>query len=378
MLLRMEMRWAERRGMKVELKEASAGRGGGPQVGDLHRAPARTPTGSSRPRRASTGWCGSRRSTPPRGATRAFARRRGGAAGRGRARSRSTRRPPDRHLPRVRRRRPARQQDRLGRADHPQAVGDRRAVPERALAVVEQETAMKMLRSKLIELEEQRRREEIAREKGEAQDVGWGSQIRSYVLHPYTMVKDHRTDDEMGDAQRRARRRPRRVRARGPRQERAGTARQERRCAVSPELGATVEAFCSPGTRFSNTRSSGLVAAGGLDLESGRDRRAPVQRVLDVDALVLAVGAGDPEQDQRPAPAAGRPSARRSAERRGARPRPCSRRPRAARARSRRRETEAGRARGAWRALDRVSDIGRSPSRSLRSAACSRRSTRAT
>jgi peptide chain release factor 2 len=62
--------------------------------------------------------------------------------------------------------------------------------------------AMTMLRSKLLELEERRRREEIARERGEAQDVNFGSQIRSYVLHPYTMVKDHRTDHEMGDANR--------------------------------------------------------------------------------------------------------------------------------------------------------------------------------
>ncbi|HEV2786076.1 MAG TPA: peptide chain release factor 2 [Solirubrobacteraceae bacterium] len=64
------------------------------------------------------------------------------------------------------------------------------------------ETAMKMLRSKLVELEERRRAQEIAKEKGEAQDVNFGSQIRSYVLHPYTMVKDHRTDHEMGDANR--------------------------------------------------------------------------------------------------------------------------------------------------------------------------------
>ena len=64
------------------------------------------------------------------------------------------------------------------------------------------QTAMNMLRSRLVELEERRRREEIAREKGEAQDVNFGSQIRSYVLHPYTMVKDHRTSHEMGDAQR--------------------------------------------------------------------------------------------------------------------------------------------------------------------------------
>jgi len=62
--------------------------------------------------------------------------------------------------------------------------------------------AMTMLRSKLLELEERKRREEIAREKGEAQDVNFGSQIRSYVLHPYTMVKDHRTDFEMGDTNR--------------------------------------------------------------------------------------------------------------------------------------------------------------------------------
>jgi peptide chain release factor 2 len=62
--------------------------------------------------------------------------------------------------------------------------------------------AMTMLRSKLLELQERQRREEIAREKGEAQNVNFGSQIRSYVLHPYTMVKDHRTDHEMGDANR--------------------------------------------------------------------------------------------------------------------------------------------------------------------------------
>jgi peptide chain release factor 2 len=63
-------------------------------------------------------------------------------------------------------------------------------------------TAMAMLRSKLVELQERERREEIARERGEAQDVNFGSQIRSYVLHPYTMVKDHRTDFEMGDVNR--------------------------------------------------------------------------------------------------------------------------------------------------------------------------------
>ncbi len=63
-------------------------------------------------------------------------------------------------------------------------------------------TAMAMLRAKLLERRERERQEEIAREKGEAQDVNFGSQIRSYVLHPYTMVKDHRTGFEMGDVQR--------------------------------------------------------------------------------------------------------------------------------------------------------------------------------
>jgi peptide chain release factor 2 len=62
--------------------------------------------------------------------------------------------------------------------------------------------ALAMLRAKLLEAEERRRQEELARERGEAQDVGWGSQIRSYVLHPYTMVKDHRTGVEVGDAAR--------------------------------------------------------------------------------------------------------------------------------------------------------------------------------
>ena len=61
------------------------------------------------------------------------------------------------------------------------------------------ETAMSMLRSKLAERAERERAEEIAREKGEAQDVNFGSQIRSYVLHPYTMVKDHRTNHEVGN-----------------------------------------------------------------------------------------------------------------------------------------------------------------------------------
>jgi peptide chain release factor 2 len=63
-------------------------------------------------------------------------------------------------------------------------------------------TAMAMLRSKLAELEERNRQEEIAAERGDAQDVNFGSQIRSYVLHPYKQVKDLRTGVEVGDVQR--------------------------------------------------------------------------------------------------------------------------------------------------------------------------------
>jgi peptide chain release factor 2 len=63
-------------------------------------------------------------------------------------------------------------------------------------------TAMAMLRSRLAELEERKRQEEIAAERGEAQDVNFGSQIRNYVLHPYKQVKDLRTGLEAGDVQR--------------------------------------------------------------------------------------------------------------------------------------------------------------------------------
>ncbi|MEM8964426.1 MAG: peptide chain release factor 2 [Acidobacteriota bacterium] len=63
-------------------------------------------------------------------------------------------------------------------------------------------TAMKLLRSRLYEREMKIREEEQAKIEGEKMDIAWGSQIRSYVLHPYRMVKDHRTDFEIGDADR--------------------------------------------------------------------------------------------------------------------------------------------------------------------------------
>ncbi len=58
------------------------------------------------------------------------------------------------------------------------------------------EHAMKMLRSKLYELKIREQEEEAAKMRGEQKDIAWGSQIRSYVFHPYSMVKDHRTGVE--------------------------------------------------------------------------------------------------------------------------------------------------------------------------------------
>ena len=58
------------------------------------------------------------------------------------------------------------------------------------------DTAMSMLKSKLIELKERAHKEKIEDLTGELKDMGWGSQIRSYVFHPYNMVKDHRTGEE--------------------------------------------------------------------------------------------------------------------------------------------------------------------------------------
>lgn len=63
------------------------------------------------------------------------------------------------------------------------------------------ETAMKMLKSKLLNLKEQEHKEKIEDLKGEQKDIAWGSQIRSYVFCPYTLVKDHRTNYEVGNVQ---------------------------------------------------------------------------------------------------------------------------------------------------------------------------------
>jgi len=62
-------------------------------------------------------------------------------------------------------------------------------------------TAMKILKAKLYEAERRKKAKEIESAYSAKEDISWGSQIRSYVLHPYQMVKDHRTDFEVGNAQ---------------------------------------------------------------------------------------------------------------------------------------------------------------------------------
>ena len=63
------------------------------------------------------------------------------------------------------------------------------------------QTAMKILQARLLELKLKEREKQLAEIKGEQQEIGWGSQIRSYVFHPYSMVKDHRTGVEKGNVQ---------------------------------------------------------------------------------------------------------------------------------------------------------------------------------
>jgi peptide chain release factor 2 len=201
MLLRMEMRWAERRGMKVELKEASPGEEAGVKSatfiarGENAYGLFSAEKGVHRLVRISPYDAQSRRHTAFAGVEVAplvedavdveiepddiqiDTYRASGAGGQ--------------HVNKT---------DSAVRITHRPSGIVVQCQNERSQSA-NKDTAMKMLRGKLIEAEQRKREEAIAKERGEAQDVAWGSQIRSYVLHPYTMVKDHRTNVEAGNAQ---------------------------------------------------------------------------------------------------------------------------------------------------------------------------------
>jgi peptide chain release factor 2 len=67
--------------------------------------------------------------------------------------------------------------------------------------ILNRQTAMQILKSRLYELKLKKKEEELQRVRGEKKGISWGNQIRSYVLAPYQMIKDHRTDIEVGDVQ---------------------------------------------------------------------------------------------------------------------------------------------------------------------------------
>lgn len=75
------------------------------------------------------------------------------------------------------------------------------ASQEQRSQIQNKETAMSMLKSKLYQLEVEKKEQEMADIVGEQKDIGWGSQIRSYIFHPYSLVKDHRTNVESGNVE---------------------------------------------------------------------------------------------------------------------------------------------------------------------------------
>ena len=201
MLLRMYLRWAEQRGFKTEMLEATPGEEAGIKSATFSLT-ATTPTASWEPRRESTGWCGCRRSTPPTAATPASPRSRSSPLveddvaveideGDLRIDTYRAQGAGGQHVNKT---------DSAVRITHlpsgivVQCQNERSQLQNKA-------QAMRILKSRLVEREHERREQALAAERGEAQDISFGSQIRSYVLHPYTMVNDHRTNMKIGNAQ---------------------------------------------------------------------------------------------------------------------------------------------------------------------------------
>jgi peptide chain release factor 2 len=202
MLLRMYLRWAERRGFKVEMKEASPGEEAGLKSatfiarGENAYGLFAAERGVHRLIRISPFDASSRRHTSfaqldvaplvegdvdveiDEGDIRVDTYRASGAGGQ--------------HVNKT---------DSAVRITHEptgivvQCQNERSQAQNKAVA-------MQLLKARLLELKEREREEELARERGEVKSAEWGSQIRSYFLHPDQRVKDHRTNHEVGDAQR--------------------------------------------------------------------------------------------------------------------------------------------------------------------------------
>jgi peptide chain release factor 2 len=202
MLLRMYLRWAEQRGFKVEMKEASPGEEAGLKSatfvarGDnayglftaergVHRLIRISPFDASKRRHTSFAQVdvaplveGELAVELDEGELRIDTYRASGAGGQ--------------HVNKT---------DSAVRITHEPSGIVVQCQNERSQAQ-NKAVALQLLRARLLALEERRRAEELAAERGEVKSAEWGSQIRSYFLHPDQRVKDHRTNHEVGDANR--------------------------------------------------------------------------------------------------------------------------------------------------------------------------------